>query len=207
MTMAAPANTGVRRGKIASRANQRVDYTLAKLQQAGYVRSERPLGSGDTAAPLYAIADTYLGFWLSVLRDDAELIEGGQGVAVLRRQQARLDRHISATFERLAREHAVRLVSAGRLPPDTVVGRWWRDEIIEIDVLGLAGGRPVLVGEAKWDGAPVGRHEVAALYRKEASLPRHDEPPQLALWTRAGAEKGLASRDGDPWIFTPADML
>lgn len=199
--------TGVRRGKIASRANQRVDYTLTKLQQAGYVRTERPLGARETAAPLYAIADTYLGFWLSVLRDDAELIEGGQGDAVLRRQRSRLKRHVSATFEQMAREHAVRLVAAGRLPADTVVGRWWRDEAVEIDVLALSGERPVLVGEVKWDRSPVGQRELTQLHRKAAALPEHDEPPRIAFWSKSGAADGIAGEPGGVWVFTPSDMF
>jgi hypothetical protein len=69
---------------------------------------------------------------------------------VLHRQRSSLDRHVSATYEQLARDHAVRLVEEGRLPADTIVGRWWRDEMVEIDVLGLSGDRPVLVGEVKW---------------------------------------------------------
>jgi Archaea bacterial proteins of unknown function len=137
------------------RANQRIDYTLTKLREAGYVRAERPVGAGDTVPPHYGITDVYLAFWLSVLRDDAELIEGGQGRAVLHRQRTRLERHVSATFKQLAREHAVRLVAAGPLPADTIVGRWWRDETVEIDVLGLSGDRPVLVGEAKWQREPL----------------------------------------------------
>lgn len=198
--------SGVRRGKIASRANQRIDYTLTKLRQAGYVRAERPVGStGDAGTPQYGIADVYLAFWLSVLRDDAELIEGGQGRAVLHRQRARLDRHVSATFEQLAREHAVRLVAAGRLPADTIVGRWWHDEVAEIDVLGLSGTRPVLVGEAKWQREPITRREVHALRRKATHLADADSA-RLALWTRSGTVDELRS-DDELWVFTPADVF
>ncbi|HET8683248.1 MAG TPA: hypothetical protein VFM54_15470 [Micromonosporaceae bacterium] len=34
---------------------------------------------------MYEIADGYLAFWFAVRRDDADLIEGGQGVAVRQR--------------------------------------------------------------------------------------------------------------------------
>ncbi|HET8643258.1 MAG TPA: DUF234 domain-containing protein [Pseudonocardiaceae bacterium] len=196
--------SGVRRGKIASRANQRVDYTLTKLRQAGYVRAERPVGTGNTVTPQYGIADVYLAFWLSVLRDDAELIEGGQGRAVLHRQRARLDQHVSATFEQLARDHAVRLVSDGRLPADTIIGRWWRDEAVEIDVLGLSGERPVLVGEAKWQREPATSREVHALRRKTVHLPDTAAGARLALWARHGLH---GDRPGELWVFTPGDML
>ena len=197
----------VRRGKIASRANQRIDYTLTKLQQAGYVRGERPVGEANTVPPQYGIADIYLAFWVSVLRDDAELIEGGQGQAVLHRQRSRLDRHVSATFEQLARDHAVRLVAAGRLPADTIVGRWWRDETVEIDVLGLSGNQPVLVGEAKWRREPLARRDVHLLRRKTAYLPDAAIDAQLALWVRDGLTPDEQRADTDLWVFTPADMF
>jgi uncharacterized protein len=199
--------SGVRRGKIASRANQRIDYTLTKLREAGYVRSERPLGETSTVPPQYGIADVYLAFWLSVLRDDAELIDGGQGRAVLHRQRSRLDRHISATYEQLARDHAVRLVLDGRLPADTIVGRWWRDEVVEIDVLGLSGDQPVLVGEAKWQHEPITRRDVNALHRKTAHLPDTAVDAQLALWARSGAAQDVQPAKTDLWVFTPADMF
>ena len=199
--------SGVRRGKIASRANQRIDYTLAKLRQAGYVRTERPVGADDTVPPQYAIADVYLAFWLSVLRDDAELTEGGQGQAVLHRQRARLDRHVSATFEQLARDHAVRLVADGRLPAGTIVGPWWRDEVLEIDVLGLSGDRPVLVGEAKWQREPVARRDVYALRRKATHFADAGADAQLALWAREGVTADQQRSEADLWVFTPADMF
>ncbi|GGM63914.1 DUF234 domain-containing protein [Dactylosporangium sucinum] len=53
-----------------------------------------------------------------------------------------------------ARDHAQRLVASGTLPSDTVIGRWWKDETVEIDVLGLTGDRPVLVGECRWQAKP-----------------------------------------------------
>jgi len=199
--------SGVRRGKIASRANQRIDYTLTKLRQAGYVRSERPLGQAGAVSPQYGIADVYLAFWLSVLRDDAELIEGGQGRAVLHRQRSRLDRHVSAAFEQLARDHAIRLVEDGRLPAGTIIGRWWRDETVEIDVLGLSGDQPVLVGEAKWRHEPIARRDINALRRKTAHLPDTAIDAQLALWSRSGTAQDVQPAGAGLWVFTPADMF
>lgn len=46
-----------RRSRIASRAQQRIDYTLDRLRRAGYVRAVRPHGSPATADPLYEIMD------------------------------------------------------------------------------------------------------------------------------------------------------
>ena len=101
---------------------------------------------------------------------------------MLQRQRARLDRHVSATFEQLARDHAVSLVAEGRLPADTIVGRWWRDETVEIDVLGLSGDRPVLVGEAQWRNELVARRDIQASSRRPAYLPNHGLDARLAIW-------------------------
>jgi uncharacterized protein len=125
----------------------------------------------------------------------------------LHRQRSRLDRHVSAVFEQLAREHAVHLIAGGRLPADTVVGRWWRDEVVEVDVLGLSGDRPVLVGEAKWQDGPVAQRDVQALRRKCAYLPDAGTDPRLTLWARNGPTPGTSPSDTDLWVFTPADMF
>jgi uncharacterized protein len=107
---------------VAGRAQQRIDYTLDRLWRSGYVRRVVPIGH-PTADPLYEIADTYLAFWFGVLRDDVDLIEGGQGDAVQRRTEQRLQQHIGRVFEGACREHAARLVRDGEFPRDMIIGR------------------------------------------------------------------------------------
>jgi hypothetical protein len=75
--LTAMAGGARRRSRIAGRAQQRIDYTLDRLRRAGYVRAVRPLAAGRSADPMYEIADTCLAYWFAVLRDDADLIEGG----------------------------------------------------------------------------------------------------------------------------------
>lgn len=175
-----------RRSRIAGRAQQRIDYTLERLRRAGYVRRVTPLGS-PSADPLYEIADDYLAFWFGVLRDDVDLIEGGQGEAVRRRTDPRLQRHLARVFEGACREHAARLVRDGTLPQDMIVGRWWRDERVEIDVLGMIGDRTALLGECRWQTGPVGNRELLELQRKIAHVPEPSADVTLAFWTRSGA--------------------
>lgn len=141
-----------RRSRIAGRAQQRIDYTLDRLRRAGYVRLVRPVGNTQ-ADPLYEIADDYLAFWFGVLREDADLIAGGQGTAVRRRSEPRWQHHLGRVFEALAREHAVDLVRREALPANMIVGRWWRDEVAEVDVLGLLGARVGLIGECRWQAS------------------------------------------------------
>lgn len=205
--LTAMAGGARRRSKIAGRAQQRIDYTLDRLRRAGYVRAVRALGSGGSSDPLYEITDDYLAYWFAVLRDDADLIDGGQGPAVRRRTWGRWQTHLARVFEAAARDHAQRLVTSGALPSDTVIGRWWKDETVEIDVLGLVGDSPILVGECRWQAKPLTLRDLNDLQRRASHLP----PPSqagltYAFWSRGGADETLL---GHPQVrtFTPSDIV
>lgn len=174
-----------RRSRIAGRAQQRIDYTLERLRRSGFVRRVVPLGQ-PAADPLYEIADVYLAFWFGVLRDDVDLIEGGQGDAVRRRTAERLQQHIGRVFESACRSHAAWLVRDGVLPTDMIVGRWWRDETAEIDVLGLVDDRTGLLGECRWQADPLTGRDLTELSRKSAYVPNPAEDLRLMFWTRSG---------------------
>jgi hypothetical protein len=94
----------------------------------------------------------------------------------------------------------------GELPPDTVVGRWWRDETAEIGVLGLSQAGPVLVGEARWQASHVVARDLAELRRKSAHLPAAPTAVRYAFWTRGGASPAVRSHP-DAHVYTPTDML
>ncbi|HEU5109776.1 MAG TPA: ATP-binding protein, partial [Micromonosporaceae bacterium] len=202
--LTAMAGGARRRSRIAGRAQQRIDYTLDRLRRAGYVRVVRSLGTGGSPDPLYEIADDYLAYWFAVLRDDADLIEGGQGRAVRERTTGRWRTHVARVFEAAARYHAQRLVAAGALPSDTIIGRWWKDEAVEIDVLGLSGDGPVLVGECRWQAKPLGLRDLNDLRRRAAHLPPPPgDGPTFAFWSRGGGDPALAG-DTQVRTFTPA---
>jgi AAA+ ATPase superfamily predicted ATPase len=204
--LTAMAGGARRRSRIAGRAQQRIDYTLDRLRRAGYVRVVRSLGTGGSSDPMYEIADDYLAFWFAVLRDDADLIEGGQGAAVRQRTKGRWQTHLARVFEAAARDHAQRMVAAGALPAETVIGRWWKDETAEIDVLGLVDQDPVVIGECRWQTKPVTERDLNELRRRAAHLPPAGTGATYAFWSRSGADKALTSHP-DVHSFTPADIL
>jgi hypothetical protein len=191
-----------RRSRIAGRAQQRIDYTLERLRRAGYVRRVVPIGRV-TADPLYEIADTYLAFWFGVLRDDVDLIEGGQGEPVRHRTEHRLQQNIGRVFESICREHAMRLVRDRLLPQDMIIGRWWLDETAEVDVLGMIGDKTVLIGECRWQASPLTRRDLTELHRKAAYVPDPSEDPALLFWTRSGtSDPGFPAK-----VFSADDVI
>jgi hypothetical protein len=203
--LSAMAGGARRRSRIAGRAQQRIDYTLDRLRRAGFVRSVRPVGAGGSPDPLYEISDTYLAFWFRVLREDADLIEGGQGSAVRHRVAGTWATHVGRTFESAAREHATRLVRAGSSPADTVVGRWWRDETAELDVVAVSGEEPVLVGEARWQARWPDRRDVADLRQRAAVL--GSGAPDIAFWVRGDPATEPPDLGADVRLLTPADVV
>ncbi len=203
--LATMANGPTRRSKIASRAQQRIDTTLIQLQRSGYVTAERPIGSPATADPLYRLTDPYIRFWFSVLRADAELIDGGQGAVVLRRTQPKWESHVQSVFEEIARLHAIRAVADGLLP-EAVIGRWWLDETVEIDVLGLnSANEATLVGEVKWQDRPVSTGQVEQLRQAAARHLPLAADVTYCVWARHGID--LRARQPSLKSFTPNDMF
>ena len=67
-----------------------------------------------------------------------------------------------------AGEHAARLARDGELPPGMIIGRWWRDEIAEVDVLGMIGDQGALLGECRWQASPLTNRDLIDLQRKIA---------------------------------------
>ncbi|MGH8905065.1 MAG: DUF234 domain-containing protein [Egibacteraceae bacterium] len=129
-----------------------------------------------------------------MLYADAQLVEAGQGRAVLRRSSAAWQGHLGWTFEEAARSHCQRLVAADLLPDDLVVGRWWTSSgpPCEVDVLGLQGNRTALLGEAKWAATPLGHRRIEALRRQLPHLPDPIDDPWLALWGHTGLDPDTA---------------
>ncbi|MGH2718224.1 MAG: ATP-binding protein, partial [Actinomycetota bacterium] len=192
---------------IEADAAQRVEHPLEVLQRSGFIRRSTPVGAPRRARPLYEIDDPYLAFWFGVLYSDLGLIDGGQGRAVLGRRRPQWQRHIGWVFEEQARAHAARLVAAGTLPEDMLVGRWWAStgEPCEVDVIGLSGARTAMLGEAKWQARPLGPRELRELMAKATRVPDVVEHPQIVLWGRGGLDPALAG--AGLLGFGPEDML
>lgn len=187
---------------------KRILYSLNLLERAGFIRRVVPLGAPRSARPSFEIADAYLNFWYRVLSSDVSLIEAGQGAAVLQRRRAEWQKHLGWVFEEAARDHARRLVAAGALPQDLLIGRWWRHQrgsSVEIDVLGLRQQTTALIGGARWSAAPLPPRALTELEQTVPHVPSPAEDITYVLWSRGGVHSEIRRRGALSYI--PADML
>ncbi len=196
-----------RSSDIAGAVGTRPDRSLDALQRSRLVSAVRPLRAPLKVRPEYRIADSFLRFWFRVLANSVQLIEAGQGAAVMARSEGAWKGQLGWVFEQAARDHAVRLVSSGVLPSDTEVGEWWATGgvPVQVDVLGLRGKETVLVGEARWQAQPLGANDVRELNAKLQLVPSPAFDRKLILWGRGGVRPEV--QVGGVSGFGPLEML
>lgn len=197
-----------RYSEIASHAGQRVDRPLQVLEQAGFITRRTPIGEARRTEPKHEIDDVYLHFWFDVVERDLQLIEGGQGEAVIRRAEKRWNTHLGWVFEREARAHAARLVRHSMLPDDMLIGSWWtsRPFQAEIDVVGIRDNHWELAGEAKWSSS-IKHADLAPLRRAAEIGSRGRSGVQLAFWAKEPPTPEVIAAVPDALSFTPRDMV
>jgi len=97
----------------------------------------------------------------------------------------------------------MRLVRDRLLPEDMGIGRWWRAETAEVDVLGMVGDKTALLGECRWQAAPLTSRDLTELHRKSAYVPDPSDDLTLMFWTRSGtAEPGFPAK-----VFSAEDVI
>jgi uncharacterized protein len=109
----------------------------------------------------------------------------------------------TSIFEGACRDHAALLARDGEFASDMIIGRWWRDETVEIDVLGISGDTAGMLGECRWQKAPLTMRDVLELQRKISFVPGPAAEVRLLFWTQTGAvEPGFPAR-----AYSVADVL
>lgn len=169
-----------RRSRIASRAQQRIDYTLGRLRQAGYVRAVRPHGSPAVQRRVRERWQAHLGrvFEEAAREHAVRLVESGEFPAEM---------------------------TVGRWWRDKLATVGGADNPAQIDVLGLLDERTRLVGEARWQNHPLSLRDLQALRAKLCYLPEPHRDVEFALWSRGGGSPAV-SRESSVRLFTCADM-
>jgi uncharacterized protein len=179
-----------RPSEIANEAGGRIERPLDALRRAALIQLSTPLGAPRQARPFYRVDDAYLRFWFRVLANHLQRVEAGQGAGVLRHTEQAWQEQLGWSFEQAARDHAVWLVDSGVLPDGTLTGEWWATSgpPVQVDVLAMRDHRTVAVGEARWQGRPLGSRAVDELAAKVRLVPDPVAQPLLLLWGRGGVQ-------------------
>jgi uncharacterized protein len=192
-----------------------VTKLLDTMERLGLVERLRPITASPKARrTAYAISDPFLRFHHKFVEPArSQLRTTALATAYLDDTVLpHLDEFTSRTWEDVCQQHVLDTV-----PGVTAVGRWWgpvpsgdgrRTEEREIDVVGIDGGRSVVVlGTCKWTNRPAGVGEL--------NLLDHLAPftgaraPQRFVFSRSGFDEPLTSRASqDPTVtlVSPGDI-
>lgn len=184
-----------------------VSKYLASLESLRLVRRDLPLGAAPTArGGHWLLDDPFLRFWFRFVFPYQGDLEAGLDPATLYTTEIAplLADHVAPIFEHLCRAHVRATTGATR------VGCWWghaRHDLRragarsteEIDIVGLARNRVVVVGEARWTVRPLDvsilhdldEHKLPALRQAGFAVARK---PRTVLYSRSGYTDGLRSR-------------
>ena len=125
---------------------------LSVLRELNIVRREVPITeSYKSRKGRYVIDDFYFNFWFRFVYPNADLIETGNGHALLDIVMRDLDAYIGYVFEEVAKQFLIELNKRGKLPfRFHKIGRWWHKGE-EIDLIALnERERKALFVEVKW---------------------------------------------------------
>lgn len=144
---------------------------LHNLEQLGYITRELPVTETPRSKKgLYAINDSYVSFWLKMVRRNTELIDQDPPQA-LKKINRDLPAHIAPVFEDVCRQF---LWHEKPFDFDTL-GRWWHRNQ-EIDIVAYnKQTREILFGECKWQSNVSGRRILAELHDKAHELKWHNQ--------------------------------
>ena len=179
-----------------------VSRYLDMLREMRLVRRDVPATERNperTRRGRWRLSDPFLRFWFRFVLPERSALESGDATGVLnRRILPHLAQHISVAFEDACRQHMLAVNAAGLLSCRYArIGAWWRGSE-EVDIVAVADGGPLLLGECKWSTRRVGVDVLDNLQRKAPLVCRdlRGEPTELefALFSRAGFTDALRKR-------------
>jgi uncharacterized protein len=170
--------------------------TLKDLELAEY---QRPVVGESVRRGIWTVSDPYLRFWFRFVLPYRNRLEHGANVEHFYSDvvMPAIDHFVSKpTFEEICRSWVLDQVEAGTWSAVERVGAWWgpvpaptpeqsrRQAEAELDVVGVAGNRVVIAGEAKWTREPVGLGVLHHLRDVLQHVPGVDDETELALFGR-----------------------
>jgi AAA+ ATPase superfamily predicted ATPase len=176
--------TGIERGPVSK--------YLSVLQDLRLIERETPVTEKypeKSRKGIYRLSDNFFRFWFRfVLPYKSRLVEGGEKKVLEEEILPHLDNFIGQAFDKICAEILRYLVDEEELRLDyDRAGRWWNGNE-EIDLVAVAGDKPIFAAECKWSKKPVGIDILKELRRKASLIssegPRDDL--RLGLFSRSG---------------------
>ena len=181
--------TGIERGPVSK--------YLSVLQDLRLIERETPVTEKHpekSRKGIYRLADNFFRFWFRfVLPYKSRLVEGGERKAMEEEILPHLDNFIGRGFDKICVEIFRYLADEEKITLSyDRAGRWWNGNE-EIDLVAVAGEKPVFVSECKWSKKPVGIDILTDLRRKASLIssegPRDDL--RFGLFSRSGFTKEI----------------
>lgn len=180
-----------------------VQQCLSRLERLSVVRRTVPIGPHKKNQVRYVIADNLFRFHYRFGVRYVTAVESGLSGAVAGRiVKDDLSTFVGPVFEEVCRQWLVRRAASGELgliPSE--VGSWWgtnpatrREEEVDIVMRGVDG--ELILGECKWNNAPVDASVLGTL-RRRATLLEGGENAVLYLFAKEGFEDECRERACD----------
>lgn len=152
--VAAIAHGANKLGEIANRTRigtPNLSKMLARLIELGYVEHIGPVAlRPEKQRGIYRLADPFFRFWFRFVFPHRSLLARTQINPVLHLIQDSFDGFMGSVVEDVCRRW-IGEFAADRFPISEQIGAWWsRDGQVEIDIVGAARGKYVLLGSCKW---------------------------------------------------------
>jgi hypothetical protein len=211
--MRAVAGGATRYNEIAQQAGAptaALSSKLARLEDLGYIERRYPLDpDGRQERVGYHVADPYFRFWFRYVAGNRSRLERGHVSEVLAEILADMDNTMGWVFEQCCRRWLGVYAPEAALGAPREIGSWWsRDGKAEVDVVGTAGHRFVLLGSCKWRRV-VDVDVLDKLREHQAVLGGRSAAAQIVVFAREGFTEALRRRAADEGVLlvTASDLF
>lgn len=178
---------------------------LERLEDLGYLERRHPLAAdGSERRTGYDVADPYFRFWFRYVASNRSRLERGRTKEVLDEVLADMDNTMGWAFEQCCRRWIGVYADEASVGRPREIGSWWsRDGRTEIDIVGVARHRYVLVGSCKW-ARTAGEDALDALRDQKAALGGQAATAKLVLFAREGFTREVRRRAPDEGVLLVA---
>jgi AAA+ ATPase superfamily predicted ATPase len=190
---------------------------LSSLAELGVVGRFEPVGPHGRKDVRYHLTDNLFRFWHTFVPRYGTLVDAGMETDAARRIVRRdLSTYVGHTFEVVCRQWVRRQMASGAIDIlPRALGSWWgtdpaRRERTDVDVVvkGLDG--ELVVGECKWETAPVGSDVIGVLAGRAKLVDSDATDVRMMLFSKSGFTgecEAEARRRGNVRLVSVGEMF